>query len=196
VPYIGPLVYRGTSYPSSPYWSSSWWAGVQIAGTAPPALYSNPDMLVTYYLENTYEVKMNGTQPASSYFGIVAQPTFPASYPSTALTSTPKFTLTAPPDAWFERSRLVVLNGCFVGGNPGKVSKRWGGTMTCAAADRPAWLSSYHECATGGTYPDSTSPFVMLGGNACGETDPTPPELAAAVAALEAIPDPPWRHWQ
>jgi hypothetical protein len=186
--YTGPVDYLGQRLSATPYWDPAWWARIKARGTSPPALYANPDMLVGYYLDNTYEVLATAPGVATNHYGIVAQPTFPATHPS-------PFTAVAPPAGWLERSRLVVANGCFVSGNPGKVSRRWSGAMTCAAPDRPAWLSTYGACAKGASHPDDTGQFVMVGANACGRVDPLPAEVVEAVRTLEAIPDPPWRHW-
>jgi hypothetical protein len=195
VPYTGPLNYNGVSYLSSPYWDPTWWASVKQKGISPPQLYTNADMLVTYHLENTYAIVATAPAVGTNHFGIVGQPTWPATYPSLAQSSTPKFTSVPPPADWMERSRFVVANGCFIGGNTGKVSTRWGGTMTCTAPDRPSWLNGYKDCGSGKTHPDNTNQFVMIGANVCGQVDAVPAEVTSAVSALEAIPSPPWRKW-
>lgn len=195
-PYTGPITYRGTSYAATPYWDPTWWAGVQARGTNPPELYANPDMLVVYQLDNTYEVLNSGTTNTESYHGAVSDPSFPVTY---AFAGSTKhiWTSDAPPAEWFERARTVILNGCFKSGSPNKVANHWPGSLPyCADATAPSWLASYGACAAGADYPDQTDKFVMLGANECGTTDQVPPEVQAAVDALEAIPDPPWRHWQ
>jgi hypothetical protein len=196
VPYAGPITYRGTSYAASPFWNSGWWAAVQAAGTTPPALYSNPDMLVTYYMDNTFEVLMNGPYNVNNYYGLVAQPTFPTGYPSYAESYTPRFTNDAPPPGWFERARLVVANDCFVGGNPAKVQNHWPPRLACNDPVVPGWTASWPKCADGQGFPDETDKFVMIGQNKCGVVDPVPQEIRNAVALLETIPNPPWRSWK
>jgi hypothetical protein len=195
VPYNGPVTYNGKDWAASPYWSPAWWAGIKARGINLPQLYSNADMLVTYHLNNTYAIVPSPPAVATDHFGIVAQPTWPASYPSSADTGTPKFTTVAPPPDWLERSRFVVANGCFEGGHAGKVSTRWGGTMTCTAPDRPTWLNRYRDCAVGKAHPDNANQFVLIGQNTCGKVDPIPAEVSTAVSALESIPAPPWRRW-
>lgn len=194
--YTGPLSYRGVNYASTPFWDESWWQSVQAAGTTPPQVYSNPDMLVMYWMGNTFETLNNGSSTTTNYHGIHSDPTFPAGYPSMSQTTTPRFTDDKPPNNWFERTRHVLVNSCFVSGNPNKALNHWPGRMNCADSDTPAWLSSYHACATGGVHPDETDKFIRVGANECGIEDTVPPEVGAAIAALEAIPNPPWRHWK
>jgi len=194
-PYTGPLTYRGTDYSSSPYWNESWWTQVAAAGTEPPELYVNPDMLKVYWTGNRFEVKNNGSTNTLSYYGIHSDPTFPTTYPGPGQFASPRFTNEAPPARWFERVRHVMANNCFVSGSPDKMLNHWPGRMHCADSDVPAWLATYGGCATGATHPDETDKFVRLGANECGVTDAVAPEMQAAIDALEAIPNPPWRTW-
>jgi hypothetical protein len=194
-PYTGPVTYRGTYYPSTPFWNRSWWESVRARGVTPPALYSNPDMLVTYYLDNTFEVLINGDQNPSNYYGLVTQPTFPTSYPSSADSNTPRMTNAAPPTSWFERARLVVANNCFRGGNSAKVLNHWPPRMSCSDREAPPWVRTWPACTDGQGFPDETNKFVMIGHNQCDVTDPVPSELNLSIANLEKIPNPPWRTW-
>ena len=195
-PYFGAITYQGMNYPKTPFWDPAWWSGVRAKGTVPPALYKNRDMLVTYYLENTFEVLMNGTKDPNNYYGLVAQPTFPTTYPSNAQSDTPRLTGAAPPAGWLERTRLVVANNCFRGGNPGKVLNHWPPRMKCNDPEAPTWVRSWPACADGQGFPDETDKFVMIGQNKCGLTDPVPQEIPAGIALLETIPNPPWRSWR
>jgi cysteine-rich repeat protein len=195
VPYFGAVTYKGMSYSKTPFWDPLWWSGIGANGTVPPALYKNRDMLVTYYLDNTFEVLINGTKDPKNYFGLGAQPTFPTTYPSTAQSDTPRLTNQAPPAGWLERARLVVANNCFRGGNPGKVLNHWPPRMACNDREAPAWVKSWPECTDGQGFPDETDKFVMVGKNECGVSDQLPNEVRLSIEALEKFPNLPWRSW-
>jgi hypothetical protein len=195
-PYLGPLNYKGSVYTKTPFWDPQWWAQVRAAGTVPPALYKNPYMLVTYYLDNTFEVLINSDKSPDNYHGLLAQPTFPTSYPNYSQSDSPRLTNAAPPAAWLERARLVVANNCFRGGNSRKVTNHWPPLMACDAEGAPAWTASWSQCADGKGFPDETDKFVMLGQNKCGAADTVPKEVLDAIKALESVPNPPWRSWR
>lgn len=188
-PYMGPVDYRGEHFAGTPYWDASWWNGIDGGDT-----YGSPDLLRQFFLRNHLVAVANGTSNPAVIAGVLVQPTFPVTYPSSSM---PKyqFTQAEPPREWKERNRALLANNCFEGG--GELTRlAWNGGYGCSTAGNPSWVATWPGCVAGEAMPVNPDPFVIVGENTCGQVDELPPEAAAALAMLESIPDPPWRHWR
>ncbi len=182
--YLGEVQTPYGAYTSAPtaFWTGDW--------------ATFPDLAV-YYMGNTFVGgnPENRNVPDATWRGpaIVAQPSFPTDY-AHGVTSTPFFTLDAPPSSWRERSRIHVLNSCLVDADPAE--NHVPGRMNCDDPLAPAWVASLASCvADPGGPAENSNKIVFHGSNQCGIEDAVPAAVQSGADALRAIFDPPWTHW-